>query len=255
MMNILIVEDEQKTARLLVQLIQAVEPNSNVVAVCAGIEDTVSFIKNNTENIDLFFMDIHVSDGTSFEIFNQVSIEVPVIFCTAYDEFALKAFKVDAIDYILKPFQEEDIKKSFNKIKKIQLGSANSRQSEVEKTNMMLIKQTSYSNSFLVKYREKLYPVMIDQIALFCLEDGILFLYTQDEKKYSMSKNIDTLEPLLDPNQFYKINRGVLVNRNYIKSISTLLSRKVSVILSVNTKQDLTVSRLKVPAFIKWLQD
>ena len=252
-MNILIVEDEPKSARLLVELIKIVKPDCKVVAVCAGIEDTVAFIKDENTPIDVYFMDIHVSDGMSFEIFNRVKIEQPVVFCTAYDEYALNAFKVDAIDYILKPFQQHDIERVFVKIIKIQNSSSRIQFEEIEKTNRMLTSFKSYTNTFLVDFRGKKYPIQSHDITVFCIEEGVVYVYTNENKKYSISKTIDTIETLLDPDLFFRINRQIIINRWGVQAIKYLDNRKIFIKPTIEIKEEIIVSRLRVPAFNKWL--
>src|SRR6185312_13564067 len=166
-MNILIVEDEPRTARLLKEFILALDEANAVLDICDSVESTVQFLKTNTHRLDLLFMDIQLADGTSFDIFRQFPLQTPVIFCTAYEDHLLEAFKSNGIDYILKPFHEKDIEQAFRKLDQI-------RQSLLLTPSLPVRIEHAFANraqsSFLVKFREKMYPVAVRDIAAVALE-------------------------------------------------------------------------------------
>jgi two-component system response regulator LytT len=252
-MNILIVEDEAKTARLLKELIEGCGAEYKVAAICDSVESTVEYIKSGQQAIHLFFMDIMLADGNSFDIFRQVSITAPVIFCTAFDDYILKAFKHNGIDYILKPFQEKDIEGAFAKIETL-------KQSLV--INEAIARQIAEGikpaaapqNSFLVRFRDKMYPVQVKDVALITLENGIVYLYTFNNEKHPLFKPIDDIEAVVDPSVFFRINRQMLINRNAVMAIEPFFNRKVMVKTNVITAEKPVVSRLKVSAFLQWVE-
>ncbi len=252
-MNILIAEDEPKTAKLLKELIEEQHEGNKVVCVCDSIEGVVGYLNNKSEKIDLFFMDIMLADGNSFEIFKQVTIIAPVIFCTAYDDYILAAFKNNGIDYILKPFAEKDIENAFTKIKQIKKALAVSDEAAKQMAEIVrppVVRQTA----FLVQFREKMYPVQVKDIALVSLENEIVYLYTFDNEKHAVFKPIDDIEDVLEPSKFYRINRQMLVNKAAIIAIEPFFNRKVIVKTPVATQEKAIVSRLKVTPFLAWVE-
>jgi DNA-binding LytR/AlgR family response regulator len=252
-MNILIAEDEPKTAKLLKELIENQDANNKVLYVCDSIEGTVNFIKTTPATIDLLFMDIMLADGNSFDIFNQVKITAPVVFCTAYDDYIMQAFKHNGIDYILKPFKEKDIENAFVKIK--QLKQALVVSDETAKQMAAALKPpAAQQSSFLVQFREKMYPVQVKDIALVALENEVLYLYTFNNEKHPVFKPIEEVESVLEPGKFYRINRQMLINREAIVAIEPIFNRKVLVKATVATQEKPVVSRLKVTAFLAWVE-
>ena len=238
-MNILIIEDEPGTARLLREFITAIDEEYKILAVCDSIEGTVAFLTTATQRIDLLFMDIQLADGNSFDIFRQVTITAPVIFCTAFDTHLLDAFKSNGIDYILKPFHEKDIEQAFNKL--LQLRNSVSVPDRLQ-------------SSFLVKFREKMYPVAIKDVAVVALESEVVYLYTFNKEKHAHFKTIDEVEATLDPQSFFRINRQMILHRDAIYEMEPFFNRRVIVNLKVPTTVRPLVSRLKVGPFLSWVE-
>jgi len=251
-MNIVIVEDEPKTARLLKELVEAYAAGIKVVAMCESIETTIQFLKEDGPKIDLFFMDVQLADGLSFEIFKQVKIEVPVIFCTAFDHYALEAFKANGIDYILKPFGEQDIALALEKLYLWRGNTTLQHLSEDLLPSPPVAK--TYNTSFLVKFREKMFPVLVADIALISLEQDILYLYTFQQEKHPIFKTIDEAEQALNPQQFFRINRQMIIHRNAIREMEPYFNRKLILHLTINSKEKPVVSRLKVSPFLTWME-
>lgn len=238
-MNILIIEDEPGTARLLREFITAIDEDYKILAVCDSIEGTVAFLTTTTHRVDLLFMDIQLADGNSFDIFRQVTITAPVIFCTAFDTHLLDAFKSNGIDYILKPFHEKDIEQAFNKL--LQLRNSVSVPDRLQ-------------SSFLVKFREKMYPVAIKDVAVVALESEVVYLYTFNKEKHALFKTIDEVEATLDPQSFFRINRQMILHRDAIYEMEPFFNRRVIVNLKVPTTVRPLVSRLKVGPFLSWVE-
>ena len=238
-MNILIIEDEPGTARLLREFITAIDEDYKILAVCDSIEGTVAFLTTTTHRVDLLFMDIQLADGNSFDIFRQVTITAPVIFCTAFDTHLLDAFKSNGIDYILKPFHEKDIEQAFNKL--LQLRNSVSVPDRLQ-------------SSFLVKFREKMYPVAIKDVAVVALESEVVYLYTFNKEKHAVFKTIDEVERVLDPQTFFRINRQMILHRDAIHEMEPFFNRRVIITLKVPTTVRPLVSRLKVGPFLGWVE-
>lgn len=247
-MTILIVEDEPRSARMLRNMIEAIRPDAQVLGICSGIEETVQFLSKHSPS--LIFMDIELSDGNSLEIFKQVSITVPVIFCTAYDAYMLEAFRTSGIAYLLKPIDEADIRAAFAKVQTITQALVSNL------ANLPLSSGGSspvYQSSFLVRYRDKMVPVAVDNIAAIAFENEVPYLYTLKTGKYAIFKTMDEIEDSLDPEQFFRINRQMIINRRAITEIEPYHNRKVMVTLNCQPTDQPIVSRLKVTNFLAWV--
>jgi len=251
-MNILIVEDEPKTAKLLKELIEAQDAGNKVLSICDSIEASVNYIKTTAIKIELFFMDIMLADGNSFDIFKQIKITAPVVFCTAFDDYILTAFKHNGIDYILKPFQEKDIEVAFAKIKQLKQALAVSEEAIGQLSG--LVKQQALQTSFLTQFRDKIYPVQAKEVALVALENEVVYLYTFDNGKHPIFKTIEEVEGVLEAGKFFRINRQMLINREAVVTIEPYFNRKVIVKAKITPAEKPVVSRLKVTAFLEWVK-
>ncbi|AWH86353.1 DNA-binding response regulator [Flavobacterium album] len=247
-MNVVIVEDEQHTARLLHEIIESNE-GFTVIQHLESIAEAVAYLACNSTRIDLLFFDIQLSDGKSFEIFKHVDITIPVIFCTAYDEFSLQAIQNNGINYILKPFRAEEIAASLDKYKKLFLQTIKTRPLQME--NEL---PTAYQQNFLTQYRGRTIIKSVEEIAAFCIEFETVYLYTFKNEKSPLYKNLEYIDSVCDPGDFFRINRKMLINKKAIKSFEALESRKVVLNLTISIEYNVIVSRLKVPRFKKWLQ-
>lgn len=246
-MNILIVEDELHTANLLKEVI---EENKDflVVNMVESIVDAVDYIIKHQQNLHLLFFDIELSDGLSFEIFNHVDIVTPVVFCTAYDEYAMKAIKNNGIDYILKPFRNEEINTALEKYKKLQ---ANLKSNTIVDFNQPSL---SFQQNFLSQFKDKTIVFKIDEIACFSIQNEVTYLHSFNGKKSPVFKKIEYIESVCDPKQFFRINRQMLVNRAAITSYQPYFNRKIILDISAKVEEKPIVSRLKVSEFKKWLE-
>lgn len=249
-MNIVIIEDESITASDLAATIKKVEPTANIVAMPGSVHESVEFFLHNTTHIDLIFSDIQLGDGLSFEIFKKVDVKVPVIFCTAYDEYALNAFKVSSIHYMLKPFSVKTVAEALEKF--LALKSHLSHSGAQYDQILNLLTHRKKQSSLLVYRNDKIVPIPIDSIALFYIENEITYLLTTDQKNFSIQKTLEELEGIAGEN-FYRANRQFLVNRKAIKDTSQYFGRKLALNLHIPFSERITVSKTKVTEFLEWL--
>ncbi|MGD9977961.1 MAG: LytR/AlgR family response regulator transcription factor [Bacteroidales bacterium] len=253
MMKILIVEDEPQTAGVLQDIISKIRPGLQVIGVTESIAQTVKYLSGSGHQPDLIFMDIQLADGLSFEVFSRIQVKSPVIFCTAYDQYTLQAFKVNGIEYILKPIKEDDVRAALEKLETL-------RQSFNPDAEILSIvkdafgSRKSFKTSLLVRYRESFIPIAVSNIALFYVDSEIVYAITFDNQKYPIFKPISEVEGDINPNQFYRINRQALVNRDAIKEIQPYFNRKVIVKTHLKFNGPLVVSRLKVTDFMEWVE-
>ncbi len=251
-MKIVIIEDEALTAENLKDSLLEVKSDIQILVILDSVKNAVSWFKSN-EQPDLIFSDIQLGDGLSFEIFNQVSITTPVVFCTAFDEYAIKAFKANGIDYILKPFDEQDIANSlkhFDDLRKKFTGN------QVQLNNMLQLFQDKFSQqkkiSVLVYYKDKILPIKASDIAIFYLENKITYLITFDQLRYSINKPLEELETLVG-DDFYRANRQFLIQRSAIKEIVQHFARSLIVKLTIPFQEEIKINKVKVPDFLNWM--
>lgn len=249
-MNILIVEDEAHTATLLQEIIEQDE-DFIVTDKLESIAETVQYLSKYQKNIDLLFFDIQLADGESFEIFKHIDVVVPIIFCTAYDDYSLAAIKNNGIDYILKPFKETEIHQALDKYKKL---ITNIQAKPLSPTNFHSAKTKPYQQSFLTQYREKTIIKRVTEVALFNVENETVYLYSFSGEKFPLFKKLEYIESVCDPHQFFRVNRQMLVNRKAILAFEPYFNRKIVLQLSVKLVDQIIVSRLKVMPFKEWLE-
>lgn len=251
-MKIIIIEDERITAADLQETLKLIEPSIEVIAIIHSVKEGVAYFGRN-ESPDLIFSDIRLGDGLSFEILN--GLQVPVIFCTAYDEYALNAFDANGIGYILKPFTEDSVKEVIEKYKNL-IGNGQQeivRQYEALK-NLFSVTSKPKVSSLLVHHRDMVLPIRLVDIAMVYLKNNVVHLCKFDKNIYYPNKSLDELEVLMG-DQFFRVNRQYLVNRKAILHASSLLARKMSLVVSVPHEEIITISREKSPQFLNWLQD
>ena len=251
-MNIVIIEDEKLTAKDLIKSIKAVEPAMQVTAQLATVAEAITYF-STLPDIDLIFSDIQLGDGLSFEIFEQVKIDTPIIFCTAFNEYALKAFDTSSIDYILKPFSTAAIKKAIQKFKTI-TSKQNSNEPAYAELFESIRRQLQLNKlpGVIIHQGEKIIPVAGDKIALFYIDKGNVWAYTFQQKKNAVTLNLEELENKFTP-YFFRANRQFLINRNAVKEASQHFNRKVSVQLTIPFAEQILVPKEKVTPFLEWL--
>ena len=249
-MNVLIVEDEAHTASLLQEIIEK-DRDFIVTEKLESVVEAVQYLSKYQHNLDLLFFDIQLADGHSFEIFKHVDVVVPIVFCTAFDEYSLQAIKNNGIDYVLKPFEEAEIHKALQKYKRL---VANLQPKGLSPIHIPAQKEKPYQQNFLTQFREKTIVKRVEEVALFSVEFENVFLYTFAGEKFPLFKKLEYLESVCDPEQFFRINRQMLVNRAAIFSFEPYFKRKIVLQLKVQLNDPAVVSRLKVSAFKDWLE-
>lgn len=248
-MKVLIIEDEQPAAHKLIRLLEEADKQIEVIDVLASIEQTINWLAVHP-GPELIFMDIQLEDGISFEIFETCKIQTPVIFTTAYDEYALKAFKVNSIDYLLKPIAPDDLKAALDKFNVLHRQQAN--YSRLESIISQL--QPKTKERFLIKIGEHYRSVQTLSIHCFFIMERNTFIQTDTGKTYPIDYSLDKIEQLVDPGQFFRINRNFIVNSSAIQDILIYSSGRLKIILNGWTeKEDILVSRERVTEFKEWM--
>jgi two-component system response regulator LytT len=250
-MRIVIIEDEKLTADDLAETILGVCPDASILAVLGSVRESISWFGENTAP-DLVFSDIQLGDGISFEIFKSITQRMPVIFCTAYDEYALHAFKANGIDYVLKPFSRATITTALEKYRELKGAFSAEGMSYKELLPLFENRQSPVQGAVLVYQKDKILPVRISDIALIYLEHEVTHLITADRKTYSVNKTLEEME-MLCGSGFYRANRQFLVNRTAVKEASQYFSRKLSLTLHVPFGETITISKEKTAEFLSWL--
>ena len=250
-MKIVIVEDEFYAVKRLESLINQLVENPRIIEKIDSVEDAVTFFGNNTE-FDLVFLDIQLSDGNSFQIFDQTDIKTPIIFTTAYDEYALDAFKVNSIDYLLKPINKKDLKKSLNKMNRL---TKDKQASSIQNLmDMIAGKEKNYKERFLVKIGEIMKPVSISNIAYFFTENQLVYLVTKNKNEYRIEFTLTKISKKLNPKYFFRINRQMIVAYDYIKEIQPYFNNRLILELSPEFSEDVVVSKRKSSEFLEWIK-
>jgi two-component system response regulator LytT len=257
-MKILIVEDEDLAVRKLKKTLMGVDESATVVGEADSIKSTVSWLQNNPAP-DLILMDIELADGQSFEIFNHVEVKSPVIFITSYDEYALKAFKVNSVDYLLKPVQKEDLQAAldkFRQMKKMYTTETESSQISLDvlvKELQQKLHAKDYRKRFLVKHGQKLVSVEVEEIAYFFSDGRLNFFKTNDNRKFVVDYTMDELNEMLDPENYFRISRSFFISVNSVSQIHDYFGNRLILQLKPETDKEAIVSREKVTEFKNWL--
>lgn len=246
-MRVVIIEDEPIAASRLEKMLEKLYREVELVSQPDSVKSSVEFFKNNTEKIDFVFMDIHLSDGKSFQIFEQVDVDVPIIFTTAYDEYALKAFEVNSIDYLLKPIKEQDLKKAIEKW------------NILSKTRNHVEENKSISNIFnkqsriVVRYGSVIKAIEITEAAYFYTSQKVTFMVLKSGESLPIDENLDELESILDAKEFFRINRQYIVSFSAIDSMVAYTKSRVKLNLKPLAEEETIVSTERSSDFKKWL--
>lgn len=252
-MKVLIIEDEVPAAEKLERYLLKYDPTTTVAGTISRVADAVLWLKDNQDDVDLIFMDIQLIDGLSFQIFQQVQVHKPVIFITAFNEFALDAFKVNSIDYLLKPITFTDLSNSLKKLEslreQLQWNDTKTKQlSDVFSSN----KTKDYKTRFMVKLGDHIRSITTDQISLFYAEGRDVYLVTTQNRKFIVDYTLETLEDLLNPTVFYRVNRTFILNIHAIKDVMMYSNSRLKISLTQEFDKEIIVSREKVNAFKEW---
>jgi DNA-binding LytR/AlgR family response regulator len=250
-MKILIIEDEPQAAQRLEKLVRSILPLATVLPSIDTVKKSVQWLKTN-EMPALIFMDIQLADGISFQIFDQLEVKSPVIFTTAYDEYALKAFKVNSIDYILKPVDEQELRVAIQKYERLTGSSTNSKMMESIGLAMEMLTR-KYKERFVIKVGERLKSVETDDILFLFSLEKVTFAQTKDGKKSILDFTMDQLEELLDPTKFFRINRKYIVHVKSIQDMISYTNARLKLVLKTNDDDEVIIARERVQQFKDWL--
>ena len=250
-MKIIIIEDEKPAARLLKRRVEKL--GYDITEMLHSVEESVSWLESNPHP-DLIFMDIQLSDGLSFEIVNQVELSSAIIFTTAYDEYVLKAFKLNSIDYLLKPVDEEELKFALSKFEKQQQSASTLDIIEIKKLFTTTQTEKKYKERFSIKIGTSIKIVETENIECFFSENKASFIHTKENKNYLVDFSLDKLEEQVDPKKFFRINRSQIIRIDSIKEITVYSNSRLKIRLSTFDDLEMIVSREKVADFKNWLE-
>ena len=252
-MKIIIIEDELKAAKSLANLIATVRPDATIEAQLQSIESAVQYLSEH-EGPDLIFMDIQLSDGLSFDIFKAVKIHCPVVFCTAYGEYAMDAIKANGIDYLLKPFSKDQLEEAFEKVESFKNFFQQNNQPDLEGLFKKYVLDEG-KKSFLVFKNQKYTTVQTEQIAFIQIKYEVAVIVTFEGQEYSLDQSLDHIQSMLSPKQFFRLNRQFLVNFSAIKEVEHYFARKLLVKLVVPSPEKLLIGKEKTGTFLQWLEN
>ena len=249
-MKVLIIEDEHLAADKLSRMLHDLDPDIQVLALLESVSESANWLSSNPAP-DLIFMDIQLDDGISFEIFDSVKITTPIIFTTAYNEYAIKAFKVNSVDYLLKPYTAKDLKSAIDKYKELHEGP-NFQSEKFDHLYRQLVKE--YKTRFFVKIGTHFHSISVDEIACFFIRDRATFIKTIIGKNFDIDYSLDQVQKLVDPARFFRINRNYVINIDSIADIISYSSHRLKIVLkNFEHLDDLLVSREKTSDFKNWL--
>lgn len=250
MTRVLIIEDEKPAAEYLAYQLKQLDRDIEVLAMLTTVRESVEWLSLN--KADLVFMDIHLADGNCFSIFGQVDVKTPVIFTTAYDQYAIRAFKVNSIDYLLKPIMEDDLSASLEKFRQLR-ASGPGDISMISEVIRSFTKKPEFQQRFMVYAGEKIRSVKVNDIAYFYITEKDVFLCTADGRNYGMDYSLDKIESLVDPDLFFRINRKFIINIEAIESMFNLSGSRIKITLRPHSPEEAIVSFHRISAFKKWL--
>ncbi|GAB4419390.1 MAG: LytTR family DNA-binding domain-containing protein [Bacteroidia bacterium] len=249
-MNLLIIEDEAAAARRLQHMIGELAPDAQILDVLDTVEASVEWLRTYPEP-DLLLMDIYLADGSSFEIFQEVVVRAPVIFTTAYNEYALQAFKVNSIDYLLKPLKKEELDAALQKYRDLQ---SPQRPAYDQLLDLLPRARGGYPKRIVIRYGQHLKALEIKEAAYFYIESRVVLMRTFDGKEYPVDQNLDQLEAMLDPQEFFRINRKYIVQVKAIDQMYAYSKSRIRLILQPGNPDDAIVSTERAARFKTWLR-
>jgi len=256
-MKVLIIEDETPAAEKLARYLKRLEESIEVLAILQSVKDSVDWFKSNPDLADLVFMDIQLTDGKSFDIFEKTKVLAPIIFTTAYDEYAIEAFKVNGIAYLLKPITFEDIEEAFEKVHSLKSKLGEKKENSTDDLNQLLSKlggQTQvYKNRFMVKIGDHIKSIPTADISIFFAEGRDAYIINKEGRKYIIDYKLEQLEDILDPIDFLRVNRSFILRIDSIKDVIVYSNSRLKVIPEQEVDREIIISREKVPQFKAWI--
>ena len=251
-MKFLIIEDETAAAVNLKAILRKVAPEAEVIDVLESVEESVEFFSESTHpQPDLIFMDIHLADGESFKIMDKVQVDAPIVFTTAYDEYAIKAFKVNSIDYILKPIKEEEIRFALEKFSRLTSTEEQTYRTKVEQ--LVEQKREERERVFLIHHKDKLIPLAVEQVAFFYTSNERVTATTFDGQCFPIDRTLEQLQASLSASEFFRANRQFIIAREAVKDIAIWFGSRLALNLKVETPEKIIISKARVPEFKQWL--
>ena len=247
-MKALIIEDETAAARNLAAILRQEEPSMEIVATLESVAESIEWLRANPQP-DLLFMDIHLADGDSFRIFDAVEVTAPVVFTTAYDQYALEAFKVNSIDYLLKPINNADVQRALGKLERL---SKNERRDYGFRVRTMAAMR--HEQAFLVHVRDRIIPLRREEIAYCYTSNEKVTACTFEGLSYPLDKTLETLQAILPEADFFRANRQFIVARRAVKEIAVWFGSRLTLHLTVDTPERIVISKARVPEFKTWLR-
>jgi two-component system response regulator LytT len=254
-LKVLIIEDEIPAQRLLKETLQEVAITTEVIGCLNSIKSAVAWFQNN-EHPDIVLLDIQLSDGLSFDIFKQVNIESLIIFTTAYDEYAIQAFKVNSLDYLLKPIEKDELQTAFekyNQYNKQYIQEQNSNIDFKELASLIKSEKPNYRKRFLIQSNESFFHLPVEDIALFYSMQGITFAVTFEKREYQVNFSLGNLKDQLQPDNFFKINRQFIVNIDAIKRVHSYFNGKLKLEIKPSHAEDVIIGKDKAASFKRWM--
>lgn len=251
-MKILILEDEQAAAERLQTQLKAVAPEAEIIDILESVRQAMRWFKDN-DTPDLILSDIQLADGLSLDVFKKVNTTAPVIFTTAYDAYTLRAFKLNSIDYLLKPIDADELKAAIDKYRSIYTKKENMDRKFLDLFQNIAAGKANYKSRFLIKQGDRLITVPVDEVAFVRADDKVVFLHTTDGRKHIIDEPLDELESMLDPNVFFRINRTYIAPLSSIDKIHNHFNGRLKITLLKSDDTDIFVSRARATAFKQWL--
>ncbi|TAE47069.1 MAG: DNA-binding response regulator [Bacteroidetes bacterium] len=251
-MQVLIIEDERRAADRLATLIRELMPEAQIADMPDSVDSAVAWLSNHKEP-DLLLMDIQLADGSSFEIFREVELTAPVIFTTAYDQYAVKAFKVNSLDYLLKPIRREELAAALDKFRRLRADPEPQLPDYRQLVELLQGNKPQYLRRFVIRYGGKIRALEASEAAYFYIESRVTLMRTRDGKTYPIDYNLDQLEELLDPAQFFRLNRQVFIHIDAISGMLSFPKSRIQVDLAPPAKLDTMVSSERSARFKQWL--
>lgn len=250
-MRILIVEDETPAYEILSAMLINLDSSLEIVGNTESVAQTIKWLQMNPKP-DLIFMDIHLSDGSSFLLFDHINIDIPIVFTTAYDQYALDAFKVNSIDYLLKPIKEDDLKRALSKFTKL---SNPDILAYLSRMALLQEDRKSYQDRLLIPIKDKLMPISVGDISYFYTTDRNTLVQLRDGEQYSYSKTLDQIISNLDPQIFYRANKQFIVHRDSVKDITIWFDSRLLISMDTDTPERIYVSKNKASSFKAWMMN
>lgn len=247
-MKVLIVEDETSAYINLKKILEEVDNTIEIAENTESIKQTVKWLENNAAP-DLIFMDIHLSDGSAFNIFNMITVEVPIVFTTAYDEYAVEAFKVNSIDYLMKPIEKSEVKRAINKYRKL---NGNDLMNYINHLSQ-LVPLGRYPEKLLIPVHDKLIPIPMNEVACFYTTDNSTQVILLDGQNFFYNKSLDTIVNTVNPSSFFRANKQFVIAKKYISDITIWFDNRLLISLNVETPERIYISKNKAALFKQWM--